>query len=98
MKDVLIVISSNPNGGYLYEQGIEVALNLADAMTDVTVLAEGEFLRNLDNSDTNIFTKKLKQCELYDIEVYAEDCRGIEFIREITEQNFACTFTKVVTF
>lgn len=43
-KMILIVIASSPVTDNLYEQGIETALNLADAEIEVSVLIEGEFL------------------------------------------------------
>lgn len=98
MKEVLVIISSDPEKGYLYEQGIEVALNLSDANIDVAVYVEQDFLKRLDESETDIYRKKLKQCLLFDIEVYSKESLGIDFIKEIHDENFFRNYRKVVTF
>ena len=43
MKNILVVLSSDPLKSDLYEQGIEVTLNLADADVSVEAYFEGEF-------------------------------------------------------
>ena len=66
MKNILVVLSSDPLKSDLYEQGIEVTLNLADADVSVEADFEGEFLKALkEASNDSIFYKKLKQINLY---------------------------------
>lgn len=70
MKRTLVVISSNPIKSVSFEQGIEVALNLADAELEVQVLLEGDFLEYVQSSASeDVVIKKLKQLFLYEVEV-----------------------------
>ena len=63
-----VILSSSPFVSQSYEQGIEVALNLAEAEIGVRVLLAGDFARAIKSSKAeSIFVKKLKQLELFDI-------------------------------
>ena len=74
MKNILVVLSSDPLKSDLYEQGIEVTLNLADAEVSVEAYFEGEFLKALkEASNDSIFYKKLKQINLYEVKCSSND-------------------------
>lgn len=63
-----VILSSSPYSSQSYEQGIEVALNLAEAEQTVQVLLVGDFERAyLNSQDQAVFRKKLKQLALFDI-------------------------------
>lgn len=63
-----VILSTSPYSSQSYEQGIEVALNLAEAEQLVQVLLVGDFEQAYFNSqDQAVFRKKLKQLALFDI-------------------------------
>lgn len=65
-----VILSSDPYKSNDYEQGLEVAMNLAEAELPVTVLQCGAFARALVNAPEDaVFKKKLKQLELFEIPV-----------------------------
>lgn len=69
----LIVLASNPTAGCAWEQGLEVALNLAEMGAECAVLLEQEFEYACAWNDPEVgFVKKLSQLELYEVAVYAE--------------------------
>lgn len=77
---ILIVIASSPVTDNLYEQGIETALNLADAEIEVSVLIEGEFLSCVEANPQCIGAKKLGQCKLYEVPVYSQRKIDLPFV------------------
>lgn len=77
---ILIVIASSPVTDNLYEQGIETALNLADAEIEVSVLIEGEFLSCVEANPQCTGAKKLGQCKLYEVKVYSQRKVDLPFV------------------
>ena len=70
--DYIIVISSDPTDSFDYEQGLEVAMTLTDLEQPCAVCLEGEFLDKVANSrGDEVFVKKLKQLELFGIELFS---------------------------
>lgn len=95
---ILIVISSSPLTDNLYEQGIETALNLADAEYDVSVLVEGEFLNSIEANPQCVGAKKLGQCRLYGVEVYAQRHIQSDFINTASSSEMYEKAEKIVAF
>ena len=63
----LVILQSSPAEGR-YEQGIEVALNLAESGAEFAVLLAGDFDAACRGApDDAVFKKKLKQLELFDL-------------------------------
>ncbi|HAH70817.1 MAG TPA: hypothetical protein DCL74_03575 [Succinivibrionaceae bacterium] len=66
----LIIFASDPVFRATYEQGIEVALNLAEAELPVKAVMIGDFYRSYQNAAPNaVFRKKIKQLELFSLEL-----------------------------
>ena len=95
---ILIVIASSPVTDNLYEQGIETALNLADAEIEVRVLIEGEFLNCVEANPRCIGAKKLGQCKLYEVPVYSQRKIDLSFVEEIDTANLQQQASKIVVF
>ena len=95
---ILIVIASSPVTDNLYEQGIETALNLADAEIEVSVLIEGEFLNCVEANPQCIGAKKLGQCKLYDVSVYSQRKIQLAFVRDIDTTKVQQQASKIVVF
>ena len=69
----LIILASSPVLENTWEQGLELALNLAEMGEECTVLLEHEFMYACAWNDPEVgFVKKLSQLELYEVAVYAE--------------------------
>ena len=63
-----VILSTSPYMNQSYEQGIEVALNLAEASQAVQVIMVGDFEQAYFNANSQaIFKKKLKQLALFDV-------------------------------
>ncbi len=72
-----VILASDPYTSQSYEQGIEVALNLAEAGIEVQVVAASDFLRAYEGIKPDcVILKKLNQLELFDIPVISrvDDC------------------------
>ncbi len=72
-----ILLASDPYTSQSYEQGIEVALNLAEAGIEVQVVLASDFLRASEcMKEDSLILKKLNQLELFDIPVIKgiDDC------------------------
>lgn len=72
-----ILLASDPYTSQSYEQGIEVALNLAEAGIEVQVVLASDFLRSYEcMKEDSLILKKLNQLALFDIPVTAgiDDC------------------------
>lgn len=95
---ILIVIASSPVTDNLYEQGIETALNLADAEIEVSVLIEGEFLNCVEANPQCIGAKKLGQCKLYDVSVYSQRKVQLAFVKDIDTTKVQQQASKIVVF
>lgn len=95
---ILIVIASSPITDNLYEQGIETALNLADAEIEVSVLIEGEFLNCVEANPQCIGAKKLGQCKLYDVSVYSQRNVQLAFVKAINTAKVQQQASKIVVF
>lgn len=95
---ILIVIASSPVTDNLYEQGIETALNLADAEIEVSVLIEGEFLNCVEANPQCIGAKKLGQCKLYGINVYSQRKVQLAFVKEVDTTKVQQQASKIVVF
>lgn len=95
---ILIVIASSPVTDNLYEQGIETALNLADAEIEVRVLIEGEFLNCVEANPQCIGAKKLGQCKLYDVSVYSQRKVQLAFVKDIDTTKVQEQASKIVVF
>lgn len=95
---ILIVIASSPVTDNLYEQGIETALNLADAEIEVSVLIEGEFLNCVEANPQCIGAKKLGQCKLYDVSVYSQRKVQLAFVKDIDTAKVQQQASKIVVF
>lgn len=95
---ILIVIASSPVTDNLYEQGIETALNLADAEIEVSVLIEGEFLNCVEANPQCIGAKKLGQCKLYDVSVYSQRKVQLAFVKDINTTKVQQRASKIVVF
>lgn len=95
---ILIVIASSPVTDNLYEQGIETALNLADAEIEVSVLIEGEFLNCVEANPKCIGAKKLGQCKLYDVSVYSQRKVQLAFVKDIDTAKVQQQASKIVVF
>lgn len=95
---ILIVIASSPVTDNLYEQGIETALNLADAEIEVSVLIEGEFLNCVEANPQCIGAKKLGQCMLYDVSVYSQRKVQLAFVKDIDTAKVQQQASKIVVF
>lgn len=95
---ILIVISSSPVIDNLYEQGIETALNLADAEIEVSVLIEGEFLNCVEANPQCTGAKKLGQCKLYEVSVYSQSKVDLAFVKAIDTANLQQHASKIVVF
>jgi len=70
----MVILNSTPYLCSIYEQGITMALNLADAQCDdLAVYLEGDFFESLclQRADSKL-VKILLQLELYDICLYAK--------------------------
>lgn len=65
-----VILSSDPYKSGAYEQGLEVAMNLAEAEIPVTVLQCGDFAHAVMRGAADaVFKKKLRQLELFEIPV-----------------------------
>lgn len=95
---ILIVIASSPVTDNLYEQGIETALNLANAEIEVSVLIEGEFLNCVEANPQCIGAKKLGQCKLYDVSVYSQRKVQLAFVKDIDTTKVQQQASKIVVF
>lgn len=95
---ILIVIASSPVTDNLYEQGIETALNLADAEIEVSVLIEGEFLNCVEANPQCIGAKKLGQCKLYVISVYSQRKVQLAFVKDVDTTKVQQQASKIVVF
>lgn len=95
---ILIVIASSPVTDNLYEQGIETALNLADAEIEVSVLIEGEFLNCVEANPQCIGAKKLGQCKLYDVSVYSQRKVQLAFVNAIDTTKVQQQASKIAVF
>lgn len=95
---ILIVIASSPVTDNLYEQGIETALNLADAEIEVSVLIEGEFLNCVEANPQCIGAKKLGQCKLYDVSVYSQRKVQLAFVKDVDTTKVQQQASKIVVF
>lgn len=95
---ILIVIASSPVTDNLYEQGIETALNLADAEIEVSVLIEGEFLKCVEANPQCIGAKKLGQCKLYDVSVYSQRKVQLAFVKDVDTTKLQQQASKIVVF
>lgn len=95
---ILIVIASSPVTDNLYEQGIETALNLADAEIEVSVLIEGEFLNCVEANPQCIGAKKLGQCKLYDVSVYSQRKVQLAFVKVTDTTKVQEQASKIVVF
>lgn len=95
---ILIVIASSPVTDNLYEQGIETALNLADAEIEVSVLIEGEFLNCVEANPQCIGAKKLGQCKLYDVSVYSQRKVQLAFVKDVDTIKLQQQASKIVVF
>ena len=89
MKNILVVLSSDPLKSDLYEQGIEVTLNLADAEVSVEAYFEGEF-------------KKLKQINLYEVKCSSND-KALSLAEDfdlhlVNPKDYFSQFKKIVVF
>ncbi len=72
-----VILASDPYTSQSYEQGIEVALNLAEAGIEVQVAVASDFQRIYEGMDPeSVILKKLNQLELFDIPVISgvDDC------------------------
>lgn len=70
----LVIFASDPIIKSTYEQGIEVALNLAEAEIPVKTVMTGDFYRAYLNSDADsVFRKKIKQLTLFDLELLTSE-------------------------
>ncbi len=103
MKNILVVLSSDPQKSDLYEQGIEVMLNLADAEVSVEAYFEGDFLRALKEAhNDSIFYKKLKQINLYEVKCSSKDkslSLGEDFdLQLVNPKEYFSQFKKIVVF
>lgn len=95
---ILIVISGSPLTDTLYEQGIETALNLADAEIEVSVLLEGDFLDCIWANPECVGAKKLGQCKLYEVSVYSKVETELDFIKPAEIKELYSKAEKIVTF
>lgn len=103
MKNILVVLSSDPLKSDLYVQGIEVTLNLADAEVSVEAYFEGEFLKALkEASNDSIFYKKLKQINLYEVKCSSND-KALSLAEDfdlhlVNPKGYFSQFKKIVVF
>lgn len=103
MKNILVVLSLDPLKSDLYEQGIEVTLNLADAEVSVEAYFEGEFLKALkEASNDSIFYKKLKQINLYEVKCSSND-KALSLAEDfdlhlVNPKDYFSQFKKIVVF
>lgn len=100
MKDyLLVVLSSSPYLGFAYEQGLEIALNLADAQYPVKVLID-EDLEQCLMADTQAFdfAKKLKQLDLYEVDTYAQNRLCLDFVKIADANNLMRSAKNILVF
>ncbi len=97
---VLIVLASSPFESTFYQQGIEAALNIADAREgSVSVLLSGDFLKSLNTLTLKQdHVKKLGQFELFEVPVFAPAETPLDFVKKVSERELVETAEKVVTF
>ena len=73
----LVIFALDPVIKSTYEQGIEVALNLAEAEIPVKTVMTGDFFRAYQNADADsVFRKKIKQLALFDLELLTPENLG----------------------
>lgn len=78
----LIILASSPVLENTWEQGLELALNLAEMGEKCTVLLEHEFMYACAWNDPEAdFMKKLGQLELMEVPVYAGTRLRAEWIK-----------------
>lgn len=65
---IVVALESDPYKYNFYEQGLDVAMTLADLEQEIEVVLSGDFANAAAGADNNvIFKKKLLQLELFDI-------------------------------
>ncbi len=97
---VLVVLQTSPYQSSIYIQGIESALNLADAEADViNVLIDGEYLESIhENTLNKEFVKRLGQLSIYEIPVYSSKPICLESVVSINKRELFEKANKVVVF
>ena len=71
---MIIFLQSSPRDSQAYEQGLEMAMSYGDFFEDnnIKVIISGAFLQSvLVSNEQDIFIKKLKQLELFEIETFS---------------------------
>lgn len=86
---MIIFLQSSPRDSQAYEQGLEMAMSYGDFFEDnnIKVIISGAFLQSvLVSNEQDIFIKKLKQLELFEIETFSVKKTAYDFIAAITNQ------------
>lgn len=97
---ILIVISTSPLKSSIYIQGIEAALNIAEAESEpVSVFLDSEFSLSINQSSQNDeHVKRLKQLFLFDIDVYSDRPLCMENVVNVTLRDLQLKSDKMVVF
>lgn len=85
---MLIILQSDPRLNHDYEQGIELAISYGDLVeaNDITVLVAGAFLQELVHAHGDeVFVKKLKQLELFEVEAVALEHTPCAFVKRVNK-------------
>ncbi len=86
---MIIFLQSSPRDSQAYEQGLEMAMSYGDFFEDnnIKVIISGAFLQSvLVSNEQDIFIKKLKQLELFEIETFSVKNTAYDFIAAVTNQ------------
>lgn len=86
---MIILLQSSPKGSQAYEQGLEIAMSYGDFFEDnnIKVVISGEFLQAVLSSNMqDVFIKKLKQLELFEIKTFSLTKTDYSFIATISNQ------------